>query len=203
MIYYSDLNSEEKKALEQKIDEAFKSTFLRPKEKSIIDFLKRIQNFEIDFGFGTHNKDQPTRVIDLFYSANCPLEFLFVEPCSDFYPDLDIDNRPELRFEYYDSYDIEELGKKVIDESNIDYSDEMDEEDFELEAFWENRGELETQFLIECWQKAKKESQTNMIGYLLASDSSGGPYFLDDTYHPWKSQSVDIEEHLSQLGIEL
>ena len=203
MINYNDLSIEEKKGLEKKIDEAFVFTFLKPKEKRIIDFLKRIQSFELDVGFGIDKCDEQIRVINLFYASNCPLEFLFVEACSDIYPEVNSYNRPELHLEYYDSYDIELLGKKVIEQNNIDYLDIMDEENFELVEFWENRGELENKFLIECWKKAKKETKTKLIGYLIASDSSGGPYFLDDEYYIWETKSVEIEEHLGKLGIEI
>ena len=197
-----ELSESQKNSLERKIDEAFKSTFLKPREKTIIDFFKKIQNFELDFGFGMNKYVEKTYVINLFYSANCPLEFIFVEPCSEIYPELETYNRPELHLDYYSSYDIELLGKKIV-QNEIDSSNILDDENFELAEFWENRGELENKFLIECWKKAKKETETNLVGYLIASDSSGGPYFLDDTYHIWKTESVEIKKHLEKLGIEI
>ena len=198
-----ELNQEERDALVKKIDAAFEATFLKPREERIVEFLKKVQNFEIDFGSGTRINNEQIKVITLYYYANCRLGFLFVEPSHAVYPELMTADRPELRLEDYDQYDIREMGKKVVEENHSDYYHQMDEEDFDLDEFWENRGQLENKFLIDCWKKAKEETNTKLIGYLMASDASGGPYFLDDAYHPWKTEAVDIKEHFKKLGIEV
>ncbi|MET3537210.1 hypothetical protein [Chryseobacterium limigenitum] len=64
------------KKIETKIDEAFRNTFLLPREKVVTDFLVDVLNSKYKF----REDDQKIEVISLYYYASSPLSFLFALP---------------------------------------------------------------------------------------------------------------------------
>jgi hypothetical protein len=199
MKNHGQLTDSERLDLEWKIDLEFERIITKPREKIIVDFLIKIQNF--DYEFRTSKDTKQIEVISLYYYANCPLGFLFIEPCYEFYDDEKTIDRPEIHLEDYSIYDIEDLCKKVLTENNIDFSDIVEDE-FEYNMFWENKEELEKKFLFECWKKAKDKTKSKLIGFLDASDSTGGTYDLENGYCLW-NEKIEIEEYLKKKNITI
>ena len=199
MKNHNELTISEREDLERKIDLEFENKILKPREERIIDFLTKIQNYE--FEFRTSNDTKQLEVISLYYYANSPLSFLFVQPCYEFYENDKNSVRAEIHLEDYSFYDIENLCKNILTENDIDFSD-IDEDEFEYDEFWDNKNTKEKQFIIDCWQKAKKITNSKLMGFLDASDYSGGTYYLDNGNSLWESRT-EIREYLKSRGIEI
>jgi len=172
------------KKIETKIDEAFKNTFLLPREKVVTDFLVNVLNSKYKF----REDDQKIEVISLYYYASSPLSFLFALPNYEYYsPDKTIKiaelHLKEHSFEDYSYINVQELCKKVLNENNIDYSAYLDEDNqLDYANYWENQFGLESDFLMNCWRNAKEKTQSKIIGFLESSDAGGGLFDLDNGY---------------------
>ena len=191
------------KKIEQKIDEAFRNTFLLPREKVVTDFLAGVMNSKYKF----REDDQKIEVISLYYYASSPLSFLFAMPHYGYYsPDKTTGiaelHVKEYALEDYSPADVQELCKTVLDENGIDYSAYLDEEDqLDYAHYWENQFGLECDFLMNCWRHAKEKTQSKMLGFLESSDSGGGMYDLNNGYDvPF---DVDLDEYLQAQGFSI
>ncbi|MCS3530546.1 hypothetical protein [Chryseobacterium sp. JUb7] len=191
------------KKIETKIDEAFKNTFLLPREKAVTDFLTDVLSSKYKF----REDDEKIEVISLYYYASSPLSFLFALPNYEFYsPDKTVNiaelHLKEHALEDYSFMDVQELCKKVLDENNIDYSAYLDENDqLDPANYWENQFGLECDFLMNCWRNAKEKTQSKMIGFLESSDSGAGLYDLDNGYDvPF---DVGVDEYLQSNGFSI
>ena len=67
--------------IETKIDEAFITTFLLPREKAVTDFLMNVLSSQYQF----REDDKKIEVISLYYYAANPLAFLFALPNYEYY----------------------------------------------------------------------------------------------------------------------
>lgn len=188
------------KKIELKIDEAFRNTFLLPREKVVTNFLVDVLNSKYQF----REDDKKIEVISLYYYASSPLSFLFALPNYEYYsPDKTIQiaelHLKEHSFEDYSYIDVQELCKKVLDENNVDYSAYLDEDNqLDFANYWENQFGLESHFLMNCWRNAKEKTQSKMIGFLESSDAGGGLFDLDNGYDvPF---DVDVDEYLQSHG---
>jgi hypothetical protein len=200
MKKHNNLSSEEKVELESKIDIAFSNSILLPRESKIVEFLKNVFNQKDEFKL--IEKTDKLEVIELFYYANCPLGFLFVEPSSSFYDYSFIKNRPELELEDYNYFDIEKIIRKTLDENKIDYSELIADDFLECEFFWENKQDLEKDFLLKCWNRAKEKTNSNLYGILYASDMSGCGIDLDKRIELWNEKGdIEVEEYFNGIGI--
>lgn len=98
------------KKIEQKIDEAFKNTFLLPREKAVTNFLVNVLSSEYTF----REDDKKIEVISLYYNASSPLSSLIVLPNYEYYsPDKIIQvaelHLKEHSFQDYSPIDVQEL----------------------------------------------------------------------------------------------
>ncbi|MFD0991041.1 hypothetical protein ACFQ1R_13110 [Mariniflexile jejuense] len=200
MKSHNDLTSTERKILEEKIDIEFEKKILKPREEMVIEFLIKVLSFQYEFR--TKRDTSQIKVISLYYYASSPLSFLFVEPCYAFYSNEYTIDRPELELEDYDYFDLEDLARNVLDESGIDYSDLDQNNRFDLAEFWENKAELEKTFIFNCWKKAKSQTESKLIGFLDASDYSGGTYDLNNGKSLWEDK-IEIDDYLDKLGIKI
>lgn len=189
--------------IEAKIDEAFRNTFLLPREKAVTLFFMDVLNSKYRF----REDDTKIEVIGLYYYASSPLSFLFAMPHYEYYSQDKTTHIAELHlvehsFEDYTHSDVEELGKKVLDENRIDYSAYLDEDDeLEIANYWENQTGLEKNFLMHCWKNAKEKTGSKTLGFLESSDGSGGTYDADNGYElPFE---VGIDEYLQANGFHL
>jgi hypothetical protein len=198
MREYDSLSSKEIENLEQEIDLEFRSKILKPREKKIVDFLVKVQNCE--FEYRTTGDTKEIKVISLYYYANSPLSFIFVQPCYAFYSDSKTINRPELHSDDYTYEELEKIAIEILAKNNIDYTEFTEDDEAEIYDFWDNDYRLVKNFLIECWNKAKLITQTKLIGFLDASNYSGGTYDLDNGYSLFDNK-IEIEPYLKNKGI--
>jgi len=185
--------------IELKIDEAFKKTFLLPREKVVTDFFTDILNSKYKFREDTTD----IKVLSVFYYASSPLSFIFVSPSYDYYDQDKTAQTPEIHLEDhaledYNYIQVHQLCREVLDENNIDYSEHLDEYD-ELDSanYWENQFDLERDFLLHCWKNAKKETQSTIHAFLESSDGAGNTYNLNNG----DKLDDDIDEYLQSKGI--
>lgn len=188
------------KKIETKIDEAFKNTFLLPREKTVTNFFIAVLSSKYKF----REDDKKIEVISLYYDASSPLSFLFALPNYEYYATDKTIQIAELHlkehsFENYSPIDVQELCKQVLDENNIDYSAYLDEDDhLDYANYWENQFGLESDFLMICWKNAKEKTQSKMLGFLESTDSESGMFDLDNNYViPF---DVDLDEYLQSHG---
>ncbi|MCT2407490.1 hypothetical protein NZD88_08065 [Chryseobacterium antibioticum] len=188
------------KKIEQKIDEAFKNTFLLPREKAVTNFLVDVLSSKYKF----REDDKKIEVISLYYYASSPLSFLFALPNYEYYsPDKTIQiaelHLKEHSLEDYSSTDVQELCKRVLEENNIDYSAYLDEDGhLDYAHYWENQFGLESDFLMSCWRNAKEKTQSKILGFLESSEAGAGLYDLNNGFDvPF---DVDIDEYLQSHG---
>lgn len=188
------------KKIETKIDEAFKNTFLLPREKTVTQFLIDVLHSKYQF----REDDKKIEVISLYYYASSPLSFLFALPHYEYYsPDKTIQmaelHLKEHSFEDYSYMEVEELCKKVLDENNIDYSPYLNAyNQLDYAHYWENQFGLESDFLMHCWRNAKEQTQSKTIGFLESSDGAGGVFDMDNGFDvPF---DVDMDEYLRSHG---
>ncbi|NML68227.1 hypothetical protein HHL23_00165 [Chryseobacterium sp. RP-3-3] len=188
------------KKIEQKIDEAFKNTFLLPREKAVTNFLVDVLSSKYKF----REDDKKIEVISLYYYASSPLSFLFALPNYEYYsPDKTIQiaelHLKEHSLEDYSSTDVQELCKRVLEENNIDYSAYLDEDGhLDYAHYWENQFGLESDFLMSCWRNAKEKTQSKILGFLESSETGAGLYDLNNGFDvPF---DVDIDEYLQSHG---
>lgn len=200
MKEYDSLSSKEIESLEKEIDLEFQSKILKPREKEIVDFLVKIQNCEFEYRITNDTKE--LKVISLYYYANGPLSFIFVQPCYAFYSDNKTINRPELHLDDYTYEELEKIAVEVLTKNNIDYTEFTEDDDAEIYDFWDNDYRLVKNFFIQCWKKAKSLTKSKLIGFLDASDYSGGTYDLDDGYCLFDDK-IDIEPYLKNKGIKV
>ncbi|KMQ59478.1 hypothetical protein ACM46_20530 [Chryseobacterium angstadtii] len=186
--------------IETQIDEAFKNTFLLPREKAVTQFLVDVLHSKYKF----REDDKKIEVISLYYYASSPLSFLFALPNYEYYsPDKTIQiaelHLKEHSFEDYSPMDVQELCKKVLDQNNIDYSAYLDEHGhLDYAHYWENQFGLESNFIMNCWKNAKEKTQSKMLGFLESSDGESGMYDLDNNYViPF---DVSLDEYLRSHG---
>ncbi|KFF08722.1 hypothetical protein [Chryseobacterium luteum] len=188
------------KKIETKIDEAFKNTFLLPREKTVTSFLADVFSSKYKF----REDDKKIEVISLYYYASSPLSFLFALPHYEYYDTDKTIQIAELHlkehsFQDYSPADVQELCKKILEENNIDYSAYLDENDhLDYAHYWENQSGLEIDFLMNCWKNAKEQTQSKMLGFLESSDGESGMFDLDNNYViPF---DVDLDEYLQSHG---
>ncbi|MEI3790352.1 MULTISPECIES: hypothetical protein [unclassified Chryseobacterium] len=188
------------KKIEQKIDEAFKNTFLLPRENTVTQFLVDVFSSKYKF----REDDKRIEVISLYYNASSPLSSLIVLPNYEYYsPDKTIQiaelHLKEHSFQDYSPIDVQELCKKVLSENNIDYSAYLDQNNhLDYAHYWENQFGLETDFLMNCWKNAKEQTQSKMLGFLESSDGESGMFDLDNNFViPF---DVELDEYLRSHG---
>lgn len=185
--------------IETKIDEAFRNTFLLPREKLLTDFFADILDSKYQF----REDDREIEVISVYYYASEPLSFLFARPCEEYYDEDKTHQEAELHLnehslEDYSYLDVEELCRKVLDENNIDYSEHIDDFDYLDPAnYWENQFDLELDFILNCWKNAKERTQSEIWGFLAASDGAGSTYDLDNGD---EVSDDDIDGYLQSKG---
>lgn len=200
MKKHDDLSNKEKDNLESKIDIAFSNSILIPRETKVVKFLENVLNQKNEFQL--IEQTEKLKVIELFYYANCPLGFLFVEPSSSFYHYTYTKNRPELKLEDYTYFDIEELIKSVLDDNDIDYSELVTDDFLEYDFFWENKHDLEKEFILKCWNKAMENTDSKLYGILYASDMSGCGIDLNNGNQLWyENGDIEVEKYLNGIGI--
>lgn len=186
--------------IEPEIDEAFKKTFLFPREKPITDFFTNILDSEYKFREDNANIE----VLSVCYYASSPLSFIFVSPSYDYYDQDKTIQTPELHLkehglEDYDYIQVHELCRDVLDENNIDYSEHLDEfDDLDPANYWENQFQLEKDFLLHCWKNAKKKTQSTLHAFLEPSDGAGRIYDLNNGN---ALDNDDIDQYLQAKGI--
>jgi hypothetical protein len=182
--------------IEMKIDEAFISTFVIPREKAIIDFLTDF--FNSNYKFREDNKE--IKIVSFFYNPASPLEFLFLEPSYNYYDPNQTIDRPELELEVYSYTDVHELCIKILDENNIDYSEHLNSfGDLDPANYWENQFKLESACLKHCWKKAKEKTGSKILGILESADFAGGAIDLD-TNHYMSDVEDELDEYLKSKG---
>ncbi|MDR2237864.1 MAG: hypothetical protein LBE92_17205 [Chryseobacterium sp.] len=182
-----------------KIDDAFRKKFLLPREKVVTDFLADIMNPQYPF-----RKDSvKIEVLNVFYEALSPLSFIFAAPSYDHYDQdktirfAELDLEADHSFEYYTYIDVDDLCIQVLDENQVDYSGDLDEdEELDPAEYWENQLDLEVDFLVHCWKKAKERTQSQMLGFLESADNTGKIYDLDT------GEELDgyVDEYLQSKG---
>ena len=59
---------------------------------------------------------------------------------------------------------------------------------------------LEMQFIVDCWGKAKEKTKSEVLGFLQASDGSGGPYDLRNGFDLW-GEKGSISDYLERQGV--
>lgn len=189
--------------IEAKIDEAFRNKFLLPREKAVTDFFTDVLHSKYKF----REDDTKIEVVGLYYYAASPLSFLFAMPHYEYYSQDKTIHIAELHlgehsFEDYTYTDVEELGRKILDENRINYSAYLDEDDkLELANYWENQTDLEKNFIMHCWKSAKEKTGAKTLGFLESSDGSGGTYDADNHYElPFE---IGIDEYLQSHGFHL
>ncbi|PIF47493.1 hypothetical protein CLU96_4551 [Chryseobacterium sp. 52] len=190
------------KKIEAKIDEAFRNTFLLPREQVVTDFLADV----LDSKYKFREDDKKIQVISVYYYASSPLSFLFALPNYEYYsPDKTVQmaelHLRDYSFKDYSYMDVQELCRKVLDENNVDYSAYLDENDqLDPANYWANQFDLESDFLITCWKNAKKRTHSKTVGFLESSESGGGVYDLDNGFDiPF---DADIDEYLQSNGYD-
>lgn len=193
----TELTNSERDELEALIDKEFESTFLLPREKALTEFFIKVQTYQHEFRPTIDTKS--IKVLDVFYYANCPLGFFAIEPSYDYYDSEKTVNRAELDLGYYTYSHVDDLVIKVLDENRIDYTELTDDREFDTVIFWENKGDLEIQFIIECWSKAREITNSEIIAFLHASDGSGGTYDLRNGFDLW-DEKVSVCEYLERQG---
>lgn len=183
-----------------KIDEAFRNTFLLPREKAVTDFLADVLSSKYRF----REDDLKIEVLSVFYDSSSPLRALIVIPGYEFYATEKNIEMAELHlkdhsFEDYSSYDVQELCKKILDENDIDYSSYLNAHNqLDYSHYWENQFGLESDFIMQCWRNAKEKTQSKIHGFLESSDSAGGLIDLDSGYDlPFE---IDAAEYLQSHG---
>lgn len=188
------------KKIETKIDEAFKNTFLLPREKFVTKFLVDVFNSKYKF----REDDRKIEVISLYYHASSPLSSLIALPNYEYYsPDKTIQiaelHLKDYSIENYSYVDVQGLCKKVLEENNIDYSAYLDENNqLDYANYWENQFGLESDFLMNCWKNAKEITQSKMLGFLESTDGESGMFDMDNNYViPF---DVELDEYLRSHG---
>jgi hypothetical protein len=179
------------------IEATYTKELLQPMEAEFIKFFTKVQNFED--GYRTHKPSKEIKLISVIYDANSRLSWVFAMSCLDFYEeDYDI-ARPEINMDIYDDYDVYEMSVNTLKKHNID-DEELDE--YDVLDIWETRAELDLDFLITCWQKAKAITNSKLYAFLEASDSSGGIRDLDNGNF-FSDFNDSIEKYLKRKGITI
>ncbi|MCJ8155184.1 hypothetical protein MKJ01_15560 [Chryseobacterium sp. SSA4.19] len=188
------------KNIEAKIEEAFRETFLLPREMTITGFLADVLSSKYKF----REDDRKIEVISVYYYAQSPVSILFALPNYEYYsPDktayMDELNLKEHGFEDYTYTDVQELCKKVLDENHVHYETYLDENDLpDLSHFLESQSGIEISFLSTYWKKAKEQVHSKTLGFLESSDGAGGIYDLDNSYQlPFE---IELDEYLRSHG---
>ncbi len=188
------------KKIEIKIDEAFRNTFLLPREKAVTDFLVDVLSSKYRF----REDDRKIEVLSLFYDSSSPLRALIALPSYEFYSTDKNIQMAELHlkdhsFEDYSSYDVQELCKKILSENDISYSAYLNGNNhLDYSHYWESQLGLERDFIMHCWRNAKEKTQSKIHGFLESSDSAGGLLDLDNGYDlPF---DVDVSDYLQSHG---
>ena len=194
----TELLPEERDKLEALIDEAFRKVILLPREQDLVDFFVKVQDHRHEFR--GEELTEKLKVVDVFYYANCPLGFIAIEPSYDFYDWKKTSSRAELKLGHYVHSHIEDIVIDVLDENQIDYSVLSDDCEFDTAIFWENQDMLEMQFIVDCWGKAKEKTKSEVLGFLQASDGSGGPYDLRNGFDLW-GEKGSISDYLERQGV--
>lgn len=189
--------------LETKIDEAFITAFLHPREKVVTDFLVDVLSSKYEF----REDAQKIEVISLYYYAANPLAFLFALPNYEYYAADKTTQIAELNLkdhslEDYTYFDVQELCKTVLNENNTDYSAFLNHDNqLDFANYWENQRGLEIDFLKNCWKSARDITRSKMIGLLESSDNSAGIFDLDNGFElPFE---VEIDEYLQSRGFHV
>jgi hypothetical protein len=192
-----ELEDFEVESIIEDIEATYSKELLQPMEAKFIKFFEKVQNFED--GYRTHKPSKEIKLVSITYDANSRLSFVSVMACLDFYEeDYDI-ARPEIQMDSYDNYDVYELCLNILTKHNID-DEELDEHD--VLGVWETHAELDFDFLLTCWQKAKAITNSNLYGFLEASDNSGGITNMDNGNF-FSDLHDSIEKYLKRKGITI
>lgn len=182
------------------MNDAFRTTFLLPREKVVTDFLTDVLSSLYQF----RSDDQNIEVISLYYYAPQPLSFLFAMPNYEYYNPDKTTQIAELQLkdhvlEDYTYFDVQTVCRKVLDENNIDFSAYLNQDNLlDLANYWENQLGLEIDFLQKCWMNAKDNTRSKTIGFLESSDHSAGVTDLDNGFElPFE---IEIDEYLKSRG---
>ena len=177
------------------IDTRYQKEVLNSMKLKFIDFFTKVQNFED--GYRTDLPSKKIEVVSIFYYAPSTLSFIFAMSDLEFYKENNKVSRPELHMESYEEYDVFTLVIEVLDKYDIDH-EEIDY--YDIFDIWENRFTLDHDFLLDCWQKAKKITKSTLHAFLIASDWAGGVTNLDNGDSFFGMENT-VEKYLSAKGI--
>lgn len=186
--------------LEQKIDKAFLEKICEPRRRDIVQFFCNILSFKE--GYRLLENREELEVVDIFYYANEPLSYISADASYGFYDDEYQLDSPNLSLDSYSYLKIDEVVIKVLLAEGIS-SKEVEADNFDTASYWENKHELEMNFLIGCWQEATVRIPPKFKAFLYASDGTGIPIDLSTGLEIGKHIpiSYSIEDYLAKKGI--
>lgn len=184
--------------LEKKIDRRFQEIICEPRRSDIVQFYENFLMFKDGFQLMKSRTD--LEVVDVFFYANAPLEYLFAQASLEFYDDEYQCDCPNLNLKRYNYFEVEELVKETVQAEGISLT-EVEESDFDSAKYWENQHDLEMKFLIDCWKQATTSIQPKFRTFLNANDGSGIPIDLDTGNEVSKEFTHSVEGYLMGLGV--
>jgi len=194
----TELSDNDWEFISQTIDKLFIERILFPRESALISFFVNILNGEGNFQLLKDNSK--LEIIEIIYSPESTCSWFRAEPCEEFYPYKDVKNSPEISFDRYFLNDIAHFLPEILDENKVDYSESRINNNVDFGSFWTNMYDLEITFILACWRKAKNKSAGDILGFLVAGNSSNPTIDLDKGKEVINSND-SIEYYLTSNGI--
>lgn len=175
-------------------DELFESIILKSFEDRLNEFFYKIHTDQFKYKIATE-KDS-LKVINLWYNIYPNEIYLFVEPNPDFYNEDKIE-RLELSL-HFDLDEFENLLTQILDLRKVDYSNleySLAREELEKEKYLFN-------LLYEYWSLVKKETNSDIIGFLSLA-TGGSNYFDLDNQNTIECIHGEVQKYLDQKNVNI
>ncbi|MCH2035125.1 MAG: hypothetical protein MK202_16570 [Tenacibaculum sp.] len=175
-------------------DELFESIILKSFEDRLNEFFYKIHTDQ--FKYKIASEKDSLKVINLWYNIYPNEIYLFVEPNPDFYNEDKIE-RLELSL-HFDLDEFENLLKQILDLRKVDYSNleySLAREELEKEKYLFN-------LLYEYWSLVKKETNSDIIGFLSLA-TGGSNYFDLDNQNTIECIHGEVQKYLDQKNVNI
>lgn len=175
-------------------DELFESIILKSFEDRLNEFFYKIHTDQ--FKYKIASEKDSLKVINLWYNIYPNEIYLFVEPNPDFYNEDKIE-RLELSL-HFDLDEFENLLTQILDLRKVDYSNleySLAREELEKEKYLFN-------LLYEYWLLVKKETNSDIIGFLSLA-TGGSNYFDLDNQNTIESIHREVQKYLDQKNVNI
>lgn len=175
-------------------DELFESIILKSFEDRLNEFFYKIHTDQ--FNYKIASEKGSLKVINLWYNIYPNEIYLFVEPNPDFYNEDKIE-RLELSL-HFDLDEFENLLTQILDLRKVDYSNleySLAREELEKEKYLFN-------LLYEYWSLVKKETNSNIIGFLSLA-TGGSNYFDLDNQNTIECIHGEVQKYLDQKNVNI